>query len=369
MDGKCTQVLKVVNEVSVNSLLPSMFTQAIPMCNEHFAVLTGKFKLPLLKGEHGPHSVQHYKSMEQAIANDLNTWLCNMYIEIRHVVRDKEMEKPSTLFGFNFIAKTLNHTLGQSNGDELIANKSIKRITGQGLDEHVGGDEEEDEDEQAALLLSRSLDRKMFHKQISRDHDISDTYSNKVVKKKDNGMKKNSAFGSFYSWWTGGNGSFEGIKVKPSPTTADHSLSKTLVVSEPAGLEEEALGLPLTKQAMYTEGEEEAVHKLQSDTRKMHSKDEIIEKGYNSEDEFFMDPEQVFSFFSFYFLLVFFSCFLVFSFSRFLFFLSFHFYSRKFCILCAAKQAKFHVSFLFSLKRGELAGLEAIFNHEGAQVR
>ena len=58
--------------------------QAMPMCNEHFAVLVGKFKLPLLKGEHGPHAAQHYKSMESAIAEDLNTWLCNMYIEIRH---------------------------------------------------------------------------------------------------------------------------------------------------------------------------------------------------------------------------------------------------------------------------------------------
>ena len=57
---------------------------AVPMCNEHLSIVEGTFKLPLLRGEQSPHT-EHFRSMERDMANDLNNWLCNAYIEIRRM--------------------------------------------------------------------------------------------------------------------------------------------------------------------------------------------------------------------------------------------------------------------------------------------
>lgn len=52
------------------------------MAFESMSLIEGKLKLPILKGEHGPH-IQHFKSMEYAMAKDLDVWLCNVYLEVR----------------------------------------------------------------------------------------------------------------------------------------------------------------------------------------------------------------------------------------------------------------------------------------------
>lgn len=57
---------------------------ALPMCTPQFSVVEGRFKLPILRGEHTP-SVQHYRTIEHIIGDDLNSWLCNIYIEIKHL--------------------------------------------------------------------------------------------------------------------------------------------------------------------------------------------------------------------------------------------------------------------------------------------
>lgn len=57
---------------------------ALPMSFETMSLIEGKFKLPLIKGEHSP-TFQHYKTMENTIGRDLNNWLCNIYLEVRHM--------------------------------------------------------------------------------------------------------------------------------------------------------------------------------------------------------------------------------------------------------------------------------------------
>lgn len=48
------------------------------------SLVEGKLRLPMLRGEHSP-VFQHFRTMEQTIANDLNNWLCNIYLEVRHL--------------------------------------------------------------------------------------------------------------------------------------------------------------------------------------------------------------------------------------------------------------------------------------------
>jgi hypothetical protein len=55
------------------------------MVNDMFAVTEGKFRLPMIRGEHSP-AIQHYKHMEQIIASDLNSWLCNIYVEVITII-------------------------------------------------------------------------------------------------------------------------------------------------------------------------------------------------------------------------------------------------------------------------------------------
>ena len=57
---------------------------ALPMTYESMSIVEGKFKLPLIRGEHS-QSVQHFKTMERMMAEDLHNWLCNIYIEVRHM--------------------------------------------------------------------------------------------------------------------------------------------------------------------------------------------------------------------------------------------------------------------------------------------
>lgn len=57
---------------------------AVPMSFESMSLIEGKLKLPMLRDEHSP-MFQTFKSMEQAVADDLTNWLCNIYIEVRQM--------------------------------------------------------------------------------------------------------------------------------------------------------------------------------------------------------------------------------------------------------------------------------------------
>lgn len=54
---------------------------AVPMAYENMTIIEGKLKLPMLKGDHNS-SIQHFKDMEKAMASDLSSWLCNIYLEV-----------------------------------------------------------------------------------------------------------------------------------------------------------------------------------------------------------------------------------------------------------------------------------------------
>ncbi len=54
------------------------------MSYESMSLIEGKVKLPFLKGEHSP-AVQHFKDMENRMAHSLTNWLCNGYVEVRHM--------------------------------------------------------------------------------------------------------------------------------------------------------------------------------------------------------------------------------------------------------------------------------------------
>ena len=43
---------------------------------------TGKFRIPFLRGVPGP-SVEHFRCIERAMADNLDNWLCNVYLEVR----------------------------------------------------------------------------------------------------------------------------------------------------------------------------------------------------------------------------------------------------------------------------------------------
>ena len=41
-----------------------------------------------MSGEHSP-AIAQFKDMEQAMGRDLNNWICNVYVEVRHMHFDE----------------------------------------------------------------------------------------------------------------------------------------------------------------------------------------------------------------------------------------------------------------------------------------
>ena len=85
------------------------------MINEHFDIVSGRFKIPLMRGEQGV-SIENYQSIESIMGNNLDSWLCNMYLEVRHFplhMLEKESNQRTSEYDieFNFINKILNMNL------------------------------------------------------------------------------------------------------------------------------------------------------------------------------------------------------------------------------------------------------------------
>jgi len=60
----------------------------LPVCDARFHVVKGRFRIPLLRGEHDEFIDKH-ATIESMICQDLSNWLCNMYIEVRHLPRER----------------------------------------------------------------------------------------------------------------------------------------------------------------------------------------------------------------------------------------------------------------------------------------
>ena len=52
------------------------------MCTESLQIIEGKLKLPLIKGAQPP-TMNNYRSMEEAICENIDNWLCNIYVDFR----------------------------------------------------------------------------------------------------------------------------------------------------------------------------------------------------------------------------------------------------------------------------------------------
>lgn len=103
---------------------------ALPMCLENLSIVEGKYKLPLMRGQHTT-STEHFRDMERNISHDLNNWLCNIYLEIRHLPLDTIESKGQV--DYSFIKKQLQVKVVSKNSylNEILyaekpAKKSIK---------------------------------------------------------------------------------------------------------------------------------------------------------------------------------------------------------------------------------------------------
>jgi hypothetical protein len=54
---------------------------AFPCVDANFAVINGKFRLPILRGEYSPH-FRHHETIKEAISDDIENWLGNLYVDI-----------------------------------------------------------------------------------------------------------------------------------------------------------------------------------------------------------------------------------------------------------------------------------------------
>lgn len=54
---------------------------ALPSVDSHFAVINGKFRFPMLRGPMKPN-FNHHESIQKWVADDIENWLCNAYIDV-----------------------------------------------------------------------------------------------------------------------------------------------------------------------------------------------------------------------------------------------------------------------------------------------
>ncbi|RYG42691.1 hypothetical protein EON68_01520, partial [archaeon] len=52
----------------------------LPACDRDFRVSWGRFKLPMMRGE-VDMAMTRYHLLEKTMERDLDTWLCNLYVE------------------------------------------------------------------------------------------------------------------------------------------------------------------------------------------------------------------------------------------------------------------------------------------------
>uniref|UniRef100_A0A7S3JVJ2 Uncharacterized protein n=1 Tax=Aureoumbra lagunensis TaxID=44058 RepID=A0A7S3JVJ2_9STRA len=88
---------------------------ALPIINHEFEIIHGKFKLPVFRGL--PQTYTSWSCMHQKLYAGLNTWLGNIYLEIRCIPKEKIFH--TTCYNqqqieFDFIHKLLHHQSAQN---------------------------------------------------------------------------------------------------------------------------------------------------------------------------------------------------------------------------------------------------------------
>ncbi|CAM9665806.1 unnamed protein product, partial [Phaeothamnion confervicola] len=58
----------------------------LPMCDAHFRVASGRFRVPLMRGPLD-RRIKLHRQLQAMVAADLDAWMGNLYLEIRHLPR------------------------------------------------------------------------------------------------------------------------------------------------------------------------------------------------------------------------------------------------------------------------------------------
>jgi hypothetical protein len=162
---------------------------AMPMCNEQLGIATGKFKLPLFKGEPSP-SITQFLSFEKAIAADLSNWLCNIYIEIRPlslVTISKEMGAvlPVASIEMDFISKHVASFQGNVLNNLISSKTILTRAMSSKVKDNEKNSDDEDNDH------GNNTDDYHSHK-VQVDKGLFQRKSNLLNQQKQISFKKNS---------------------------------------------------------------------------------------------------------------------------------------------------------------------------------
>ena len=65
----------------------------LPLADSRLRIVRGSFRIPLLRGEPNP-SIDLHEGLEKLIAADLEAWLGNLYLDIRHLPREGRLDGP-----------------------------------------------------------------------------------------------------------------------------------------------------------------------------------------------------------------------------------------------------------------------------------
>lgn len=65
----------------------------LPLADSRLRIVRGSFRIPMLRGEPNPN-IDLHEGLENLIAADLEAWLGNMYLDIRHLPREARLDGP-----------------------------------------------------------------------------------------------------------------------------------------------------------------------------------------------------------------------------------------------------------------------------------
>mmetsp|Transcript_19513 Transcript_19513/g.28059 ORF Transcript_19513/g.28059 Transcript_19513/m.28059 type:complete len:1111 (-) Transcript_19513:184-3516(-) len=246
---------------------------ALPMIDAHFKVVTGKFRLPLMRGEPNP-SVEHFKLMERMMADDLNTWMCNIYIDVRHLPRsmdtgDTGAEKSEYDIELDFMSKLLN--LGSQHGDKKASD---------------GEEEEEDFRRQSVSVNAVDVDTSLFNRKLHRRRRHKKAGERTVNAVADapprESMRRNmlnaKGGGGASGWWT----------AKQLADDADDRPREPLGRIVSGTSSQSYPGQP----ALQEESSSSDDNSNDGDEKASDEEQEIFERGYDDGDGFFLHDHQ-----------------------------------------------------------------------------
>eukprot|EP00968_Pinguiococcus_pyrenoidosus_P028764 scaffold8090_cov267-Pinguiococcus_pyrenoidosus.AAC.5 len=116
---------------------------ALPASDYRFNIVRGRFKVPLLRGEHAFHAVDKFASIERMMRSDLQHWLCNLYVEVRHLPRVVESRHGAD---FDLELNHVRHTLSIASREEQRRLRERDARAQRARDMGLRQDDEEEEE-------------------------------------------------------------------------------------------------------------------------------------------------------------------------------------------------------------------------------